>query len=265
VAKEVNPRLVFERLFSNGDSGEAGESRFRRNAYKKSILDFVMDDADQLRSQLGAHDKRKLDEYFTGVREIEGRLAKAEQHGTTLAAGVKEPAGIPAEIGEHMRLMADMMVLAFQADLTRICSFMIANDGSNRSYRAIGIPEGHHELSHHGGDKTKQAKLREINRYHITQLAYLCEKMKAIDEGEGSMLDNSMIVYGAGISDGDRHNHDELPILLIGKGAGTLTPGKHVKYAPETPMSNLFLSMMDRMGVREDAVGDSTGRLARLI
>ena len=160
--------------------------------------------------------------------------------------------------------MSDMVVLAMQADLTRISTFMFANDGSNRSYRNIGISEGHHELSHHGRDPVKQDKIRQINRFHVTQLAYMLEKMKSIREGEGTLLDNSMVVFGAGISDGDRHNHNDLPILLAGGGAGSLKPGRHVRYAKDTPLNNLFLAMLDRVGVRADNLGDSTGRLEQL-
>ena len=158
-----------------------------------------------------------------------------------------------------------MMVLAFQADQTRIATFMFANDGSNRSYKDIGVPEGHHDCSHHGGDKTKQEKVQKINQFHVENLGYLLNKMQSIQEPEGTMLDNSMVLYGAGISDGDRHNHDNLPLVLAGKGAGTIKSGRHIVYQNETPMSNLFLCMLDRMGVSTDHIGDSTGRLEQLI
>lgn len=265
VAKEINPRQVFERLFGNGDSEEESESRLRRNRYRKSILDFVMEDANDLKKKMGARDGRKLDEYLDGVREIERRVTSAEQANAINVDMKKQPGGIPKDPGEHIRLMSDMMVLAFQADLTRVCTFMFANDGSNRPYRNIGISDGHHHISHHQGDKEKHEKIRQINRFHVTQLAYLLEKMKGIQENGHSLLDNSMIVYGAGISDGDRHNHNDLPILLAGRGAGTLKPGSHIVYPDDTPMSNLFLSMLDRMKVREDKFGDSTGKLERLI
>lgn len=265
VAKEINPRQVFERLFGNGDSDEQAESRLRRNRYRKSILDFVMEDANNLKKRLGTHDGRKLDEYLDGVREIERRVNSAEQVNAINIDMKKQPGGVPKDPGEHIRLMSDMMVLAFQADLTRVCTFMFANDGSNRSYRNIGISDGHHQISHHQGDKEKHEKIRQINRFHVSQLAYLLEKMKGIQENGHSMLDNSMIVYGAGISDGDRHNHNDLPILLAGGGAGTLKPGQHHVFPDGTPMTNLFLSMLDRVGVREDKFGDSTGKIDRLI
>jgi hypothetical protein len=264
-AHEVDPRAVFERLFGSGDPGETLESRHRRERYKQSILDFVLEDANSLKSKLGVRDQNKLDEYFTGVREIEQRLKMAEKASLEgKLAGSDKPTGVPSDFGEHIRLLADMMVLAFQADITRICTFMIANDGSNRSYRNIDVPEGHHDCSHHGRDPIKQEKIRKINLFHMQQLAYLLEKMQSIKEPEGTLLDNSMIVYGAGISDGDRHNHDNLPILLAGKGAGTIKSGRHIVYKNGTPMTNLFLSMLDRIGVPAETLGDSTGRLQQL-
>ena len=263
VAKEINPRLVFDRLFGNGNMDEAAASRYRRESERKSILDFVQEDANDLKNKLGAHDNAKLDEYLTGVREIEQRLNRAGGDAPRVDPS-KRPTGVPSDPGEHIRLMGDMMILAMQTDTTRICTLMLANDGSNRSYSNIGISEGHHELSHHGGDPDKQAKIERINRFHIEQLGYILNRMQNTKEGSGTLLDNTMLVYGAGISDGDRHNHDELPILLAGKGAGTIKGGQHIRYVPNTPMSNLFLSMLDRMGVREDTFGDSNGRLDRL-
>jgi hypothetical protein len=265
VAKEVDPRLVFERLFSNGDANESAESRARRTRYNQSILDFVQEDAVSLKSKLGMRDQRKLDEYFAAVREIEQRVAVAEKMNKEISApGRLRPDGIPAGYDEHIRLMFDMLVLAFQADLTRIATFMLANEGSNRSFRLINIPDGHHDLSHHGNDKEKQRKIREINHFQMQQFAYFLEKLQSIQEVDGTLLDNSMIVYGGGISDGDRHNHDDLPVLLAGRGGGTIKTGRHVRYAQNTPMNNLFLSMMDRMGIPAETLGDSTGRLQQL-
>lgn len=264
MAKEVDPRLVFERLFGNGNREETDESRARRERYKKSILDFVLEDANSLKAQLGVRDQQKLDEYFTGVREIEKRLELASRV-INAPDGTVRPAGIPQDYSEHIKLMCDMLVLAFQADLTRISTFMLANDGSNRPYRMIDIPEGHHDLSHHGGDAAKHAKIRQINRFHVTHLAYLLEKLKGIQEPNGTLLDNCMIVYGCCISDGNRHNHDELPIILAGRGGGTIQTGRHVKYGPKTPMTNLFLCMLDRMGCPAEKFGDSTGKLDQLI
>ncbi len=265
VGKEIDPRLVFERLFGTNDPTETAESRKLRERDRQSILDFVKEDANRLKMQLGAHDRAKLDEYFIGVREIEQRLAKAEMaHQQLKLAGLNPDVAAPTNYADHIRLLGDMMVLAFQADITRVCTFMFANDGSNRSYQAIGVPEGHHDMSHHGNDPVKKDKVRQINTFHVTQLAYILEKMQGIKEADGTLLDNSMIVYGAGISDGDAHNHDNLPIILAGKGAGTIKTGRHIKYKNGTPMTNLFLAMLDRVGVHPDAIGDSTGRLDRL-
>lgn len=263
VAKEVNPRLVFERLFGAGEG--TAESRAKRDQYNLSVLDFVMEDASQLKGRLGKRDQQKLDEYFTAVREIEERLVRMEKMAASpTVQGARQPAGVPADFGEHIRLMGDMMVLAFQTDLTRICTFMFANDGSNRSYLPIGVPEGHHDMSHHGNDAHKLAQKQRIDVFHAQQLAYILNKMQSIQEPDGTLLDNSMIVYGAGISDGDRHNHDNLPLLIAGKAGGKLKTGRHLRYPNMTPMNNLFLSMLDKMGVDVEKLGDSTGKLQGL-
>ena len=265
MAHETSPRAVFERLFGSGDPNESAESKTRRIRDRQSILDFVTEDANALKNKLGSRDKAKLNEYFDGVREIEQRLTRMENATVQGAVAPKdEPNGKPATYAEQLRLLSDMMVLAFQSDQTRICTFMYANDGSNRAYNEIGVPEGHHDMSHHGHDPVKQDKVRHINRFHVENLAYLLEKLQSIHEPEGTLLDNSMIVYGAGISDGDRHNHNDLPILMAGGGAGTLKTNRHITYPQDTPMTNLFLSMLDRMGVPADHIGDSTGRLQQL-
>ncbi len=228
VAKEINPRLVFERLFSAPGKGD--DKAQRRERYKQSILDFVGEDARQLKNRLGSTDRHKLDEYLTGVRAIEQRLVRVEKTARTGRRRRHRPTGVPRDYREHLHLMADMLALAFQADLTRVATFVFANDGSNRSYRDYGVAEGHHDMSHHGGSKDKKAKIQKINQFHIEQFAYLLGKLKAVKEGNGTLLDNCMIVYGSGISDGNRHNHDELPILLAGKGGGTLKTGRHLRY-----------------------------------
>ncbi len=263
MAKEINPRSVFDRLFVGRNASGDRADRQKRELYKKSILDFALEDAQQLRSRLGQGDRRKLDDYLTSLREIEQRIARADTAAAGLPPGLSRPGGIPQGYGEHIRLMFDIMTLAFQTDSTRVCTFMYANEGSTRPYPFIGVPEGHHDLSHHGGDPRKHEKLKKINRFHIEQFAYLLGKLKAIREGEHSLLDNTMIVYGSGISDGDRHNHDDLPVLLAGKGAGTVKPGRHVKYSPQ-PLINLYLSLFDRLGVSAERLGDSTGRLPKL-
>jgi hypothetical protein len=270
VAKETDPRLVFERFFGGGDDTETTEARRERQTTDQSILEFVMEDAGQLRKQLGVQDRRKLDEYFTSVREIEQRLQFVEKVNAERAAGklgVTEPTGIPSDFGEHVRLMGDMMVLAFQTDMTRVCTFMFANEGSNRSYRVINIGEGHHELSHHGGSAEKLDKVKHINRFHAEQLAYILEKMQRTREGNGTLLDNTLLVYGGGISDGDRHNHDDLPILVAGGASMDVRGGRHIDYKNGTPMTNLFLTMFDKVGIPADTIGtigDSTGRLQLL-
>jgi hypothetical protein len=256
--------LVFERLFGSGSQTEEQESLARRDLFNKSILDFVMEDAANLKSRLGKRDQMKMEEYFTAVREIENRLTKFEnQAKLEAAAGVGRPKGIPGDYGEHIRLMGDMMVLAFQADLTRVATFMFANDGSNRSFAQIGVSDGHHDISHHGQQADKLEKKKAIDTYHIQQLAYVLKSMKSIKEGDSTLLDNTLLVYGAGISDGNAHNHNNLPILLAGHGGGYKS-GQHVIYDDHTPLNNLFITMLDRVGVRVDSLGDSNGRLKGL-
>jgi hypothetical protein len=262
--KEINPRLVFDRLFSAGDAEEAGVRRARRDRDRKSILDFVADDARRLRPRLGVADRGKVEEYLTSVRELEQRLAKAERAPTDAPADFARPTGIPKDYQEHVRLMCDLMVLAFQADATRIATFVYSNEASNRSYPSLGVPEGHHTLSHHAGDPEKHKKLRVINRFHLEQFAAFLGKLKAIPEGDGTLLDRAMIVYGSGISDGNRHNHEDLPILLAGRGDGTIRPGRHIRYAKNTPLNNLYLALLDRLDAPVESLGDSSGRLPSL-
>jgi hypothetical protein len=263
--KETNPRLVFERLFASGARDEADAARRIREKRRKSVLDFVAEDAGQLMMRLGSTDQKKMDEYLTSIREIEKRLVKSTLDLRDDAPkGVDIPTGIPRDYADHLRLMADMLVLAFQGDLTRVSTFVFANDGSNRNYRLIEVPEGHHDLSHHGGNKEKLEKIKKINTFHVNQFAYMLQKMKAIREGDGTLLDNCMIVYGGGIGDGNRHNHDNLPILLAGKGAGTIKSGRHIRYPSQTPLANLFLSMLERIEVPTEKLGDSTGLLEGL-
>ena len=265
VGKEVNPKLVFERLFAGGSKKEADQSRAQREAMQQSVLDFISDDAKRLQKKLGRNDNRKLDEYLTGVREIERRMnAGTDDLELTHDVNYAPPAGIPKEYKDHLRLMCDMMVLAFQTDSTRISTMMFANAGDNKNYRDIGVPEGHHSLSHHRDDPEKLEKITRINHFHVQQLSYLLQRMQSIQEGEGTLLDNSMIVYGSGISDGNRHNNENLPVLLAGGGAGTIETGRHIRYDYETPMCNLFMSMLERMNVKAPYVGDSTGSLSNL-
>jgi hypothetical protein len=259
--KEVNPKLVFERLFGSVPDAE----RVKRDQKRKSVLEFVREDSGDLSKQLGATDKRKLDEYFSAIRDIEQRIDRAAKLAEVKAPqSLTKPQGVPASYQDHIRLMCDLLVLAFQADLTRVVTFVLANEGSNKPYPFIGVSEGHHDLSHHGNDPKKKAKIRDINRFHTTQLAYLLKKLKSIKEGDGTLLDHCMIVYGSGNSDGNAHNHDDLPILLAGKGCGTIKTGRHVRYRNETPLNNLWLSMLNRMSIKVAALGDSTGTLPGL-
>lgn len=260
MSKTVAPRLVFERLFGDGQGAPA--ERAKRLAARQSVLDHVLDDARRLEADLGAGDRRKLDDYLTSVRDVERRLASSEAEPP--ADAVKVPRGVPGDYQEHMRLMCDLMALAFRTDATRVCTFMLANEGSNRSYQTIGVPEGHHDLSHHGNDEAKKQKLLEINRFHTSQLAYLLDRLAEQREGDGSLLDHSLVLYGSGISDGNRHNHDDLPVLLAGGGCGTIKSGRHLRYPQDTPMSNLFLSVLDRFDARIERLGDSTARLNSL-
>jgi hypothetical protein len=262
MAKEVNPQLVFERLFADQLSGDAPEARARRERYRKSVLDSVLEDARQLRGKLGTTDRQKVDEYLTSVRELETRIARVDKAPDVDLRGVRRPSGIPRSNQDHIRLMFDVLALAFQTDSTRVATFAYANEGSTKSYREIGVPEGHHDLSHHGRDLEKQAKIQKINIYHMEQFAYFLDKLRSIKEGDGTALDHSLIVYGSGISDGDRHNHDELPVLVVGKGSGTLKTGRHLVYPKDTPLNNLYLSLLDRVGVPAKALGDSKGPLA---
>jgi hypothetical protein len=257
---EVDPRLAFDRLFSNGTDSETQESRAKRDLYSQSILDLVTEDASRLKSKLGYTDRHKLDEYLTAVRELEQRIHQAEKFAAS-HPDFARPTGIPKEYEQHLRLMYDLMALAFQSDTTRVATFITAHDGDDRPYPFIGVSDGHHTLSHHQNDQAKKEKIAKINHFHMEQFARFLDRLKSVKEGQGTLLDNCMIVYGGAIGDGNRHNHDNLPILVAGRGGGTLKPGRHVKLDRETPMTNLYLSMLDRMGVPAQRVGDSTGKL----
>lgn len=258
--KEVSPKLVFDRLFASTPDAE----RLKRDARRKSVLDLVREDSQSLAPKLGAADTRKLDEYFAAVRDVELRIARAETLPAVTAPAYKAPDKVPANYDEHVRVMYDLIALAFQADVTRVVTCVLANEGSNRPYPFAGVSEGHHDLSHHGNDPKKKAKIRDINRFHTTQLAYFLTKLKSMREGDGTLLDHCMVTYGSGNSDGNAHNHDDLPVLLAGHGCGTLTPGRHVRYPKETPLNNLWVSLLNRMTVQVAALGDSTGALPGL-
>jgi hypothetical protein len=256
----LNPRQLFERLFGSG-TRLSPEARAQQTRIRRSVMDLVIADTRKLQSTLGPTDKRKLDEYLTSIREIERQLEKAEQDTTQIDPGMEKPFGIPTDFAEHFKLMTDMITVAFQADMTRVVTFLVTREGTSRSYREIGIPDGHHPLTHHRNDPTWMEKVAQINTYHVQQFATWIARLKAIKEGDSTVLDNSMIVYGAGLSDGNRHTHEDLPTLIAGRGGKFFKGGQRIVYRRETPIANLFLTMMDRMGVRVEHFGDSTGRL----
>jgi hypothetical protein len=256
---EVDPRAAFERLFGNGDSAASAEAAARRTIYRKSVLDFVLDDARRLERRLSASDRRKMDEYLTAVRDLERRIERAEQFPTpAVPAGYAAPE-IFETYEQHMQLMYDVLALAFQTDSTRVATFIVAHDGSNRPYPNIGIRDGHHDLSHHRNDEDKKKKLAQINRYHATQFARFLDRLKSTPEGNGTLLDNCTILYGSGLSDGNQHNVRDLPILVA--GSGTKAFGSHTRVEKDTPLTNLYRTMLRNVGVATEKVGDSSGTL----
>ena len=261
---EINPRNVFERMFGDGDSTDPA-ARLKRMQQDRSILDFVRADVARLEPSLGHRDKSKLDEYLESIRDIERRIQKAEQQNASMKMPLMEkPRAIPEEFAEHCKLMADLMVVAFQTDMTRVVTFMMAREGSNRSYRVIEVPDGHHSVTHHQNDPEKIGKTEKINQYHVQNFAYLIDRLSKTPDGDGSLLDHSMILYGSSISDGNAHTHHDLPLVLVGGGNGQVKGGRHVRYKPETPMNNLLVAMLDKAGVPAETLGDSTGELGYL-
>jgi hypothetical protein len=259
---EVNPRAAFERLF--GDASETPEARVKRLSYNKSILDFVSEDTRRLQGDLGKTDRRKLDEYLDAVREIERRIEMAEHDSKRFTPDMEEPAGVPPEFADHVKLMFDLMTLAFQADVTRISTFMICREGSTRTYREIGVNDAHHPLTHHRNNPEWIEKVAKINCFHLEQFAYFVNKLKSTQDGDATLLDRVMVVYGSGLADGNQHTHNDLPVVLAGAGNGALRPGRHVQYPKETPMTNLYVAMLDHMGITPEQIGDSTGELEHL-
>lgn len=262
MAKEIHPRLVFERLFGRGRA--TVKARRRNDFFRRSILDVVAEDAARLKNRLGTGDRRKVDEYFTSVREIEVRIARSARFPQVDVGRVAVPDSLPEETEEHMRLMYDLLVLAFRTDTTRTATLMLANEGSNRTYPMVGVKDGHHEISHHQDDAEKIEKIARIDRFFVEHFARFLKELHAAKEEDHSLLDQCMIVYGSGISDGNRHDHHDLPILLCGHGGGTIKTGMHLKTGGEVPLNNLFLSLLDRMGVTAERFGDSTGRLTSI-
>ncbi|MBP6602549.1 MAG: DUF1552 domain-containing protein [Verrucomicrobiales bacterium] len=262
---ESNPRHVFERLFGSGTKGERKKGFALRNQRQRSILDFVLEDAKQLNQQLGRNDQLKLDEYMTGVREIERRIEKSETFGLPDVPNAEAPAGIPTSYEEHVRLMMDMLVLAFETDSTRVVSFLLAHDGSNRSFKEVGVSEGHHSISHHQNKPDLLEKLAKIDLFYSQQFAYFLEQLKSRKDVDGNtLLHNSIVVWGSGLADPNSHRHTDLPIVVAGQGGGTIKTGLHTDLGQATPMSNLFLSFLDRYGIKEERFGDSTARISQL-
>jgi hypothetical protein len=263
VAPESNPRMLFERLFGAGAPGERAENMRRRQQEQRSVLDFVMEDARGMNRRLHGRDRDKLDQYLTGVREIETSIQKAEHFGPARDPEIDTPPGIPQERAQHISMMFDLLALAFQTDSTRVATLMLGHDGDNRSLPEIGISEGHHDLSHHFQNDEKIQKLMEIDLWYATQFAKFLQKLDSTKDVDGrSLLHNSMIIYGSGNADGNRHTHSNLPLVLAGHGGGALTTGRYVRYGGK-PMCNFFLTLAERMGVQKlDRFGDSTGRLA---
>ena len=264
---EVNPRAVFERLFGDGENFDPA-TRAVMARQDKSILDFVRGNVSELQTNLGGADKRKLDEYLYSLREIERRIIDAEKQaasgGRDQAPSIDKPAGIPVTFEDHAKLMFDLQVVAMRTDLTRVTTLMIGREGSNRTYRSIGVSEAHHGLSHHLNAAEKIEKITKINVLHAELFGYFLGQLANTPDGDGTLLDHSLVVYGSGLSDGNRHDHHDLPVIVAGGGGGTLNGGRHIQYAPQTPMTNLYLSLLDRMGVKPETIGDSTGRVEHL-
>lgn len=265
MATENNPRLVFERLFGAGAPGQRAANLQQRRAEQRSVLDFVSQDARAMQKRLQLSDRRKLDEYLGGVRELESRIERAEQFGDPRESTLESPVGIPESHAEYVELMTDLMTLAFQTDSTRIATLMMGHDGDNRSFDFLNISEGHHDLTHHQDKEERIQKVEEIDRWYVGQFAKFLQKLATVEDVDGkSLLHNSMILFGSGNADGNRHTHTDLPILLAGHGGGGFAPGRFVDHK-STPLTNLYLSMSERLGVQDLArFGDSTGKLANL-
>jgi len=258
--KEITPRMAFERMFGGGDNAQ----RRQRNFERQSILDVVQQDASRLMKRVGQTDRRKLDEYFTSVREIETRIDRVEQEDRKALPDIEVPFGRIEAFRQHARLMYDLMVIGFQTDTTRVATLMLDNAGGNRRYTEIGVKDAHHEMSHHRNRPEPVKNLQKIDQYLVEQFAYFLEKLDSVREAGGTLLDQSLVLYGSGISDGNRHDHGNLPIVLAGSGGGQIETGRYIVPQSERPMGNLFLSMLDMMGTPAESIGDSSGRLEEL-
>ncbi|MEW6126244.1 MAG: DUF1552 domain-containing protein [Acidobacteriota bacterium] len=261
---EVNPRNAFERLFGTNDYSLNAETRARRAEYRKSILDLVREDSEKLSKSLGQADRRKIDEYLTAVREVEKQIAAAENDNAQVNPTIEKPAGIPATFREYAKIMFDLQLVAFQSDITRISTLMLGREGSMRVYPEIEVPDPHHPLTHHRNNAEWIERVTKINCLHTELFAYFLQRLKSTKEGEGTLLDHSMIVYVSGLSDGNRHTHEELPVILAGRGDGKLQPGCHMVYKRGTPITNLYMNLLEHLGVQVERLGDSTGKLAQL-
>ena len=260
---EANPRVVFERLFGDGGSAADRLAALREDG---SLIDFVSDDIAHVQKKLGPGDRTKLSQYLDTVREIERRIQKAEQQTANSAApDLTRPIGVPSAYGDHAKLMFDLRALAMQADITRVITFQLAREASTRTYPEVGVPEAHHPTSHHGNDPEKLAKLAKINAYHVSLFAYYLEKLKSTPDGDGSLLDHSMILLGSGMGNPDVHNHVNLPIVVAGGGAGKLKGGRHIKYEEPTPLANLHLTLLDKVGIHLDSFADSKGTIDEVL
>jgi hypothetical protein len=260
---ENDPRVVFERLFGASQSTDPAVWRARRDQ-DRSILDAVRDKLGRLRGEVGSSDRVKLDQYVDAIRDLERRITKGEQRAARELPAFDQPAGIPRTFEEHARLMFDLHVLAYQADLTRVITFMVGHETSQRAYPEIGVSDAHHPLSHHGGNREKIERLIKVNTYHATTFAYYLDKLRSTPDGDGTLLDHLTLIYGSGMSDGNLHNHHDLPTLVVGGGSGSIKGGRHLRYPARTPVTNLFLTLLDKVGVPVDTLGDSTGRLEPL-
>jgi hypothetical protein len=255
-----NPRIVFERLF--GDTGNTDpDARLTRIQQQRSVLDSLIKEVAQLQGSLGMTDRRKLVEYLESIRDVERRIQVAERQTDRNLPVVDHPVGIPATYDEHVKLMCDLQVLAYQCDLTRVITLMLGREFSGVTYPQVGVPDAHHPVTHHAGEAEKIAKVEKINAYHVTQFAYMLEKMRSIPDGDGSLLDHATLIYGTGMGECNAHDPRNIPLLLAGGGAGTIKSGRHVRYPKETPLANLHLTLLDNFGINRDRIGDSTGRL----
>ena len=257
-----DPRSVFERMFGASGSTDPA-ARLARMQRDKSILDFVTDETARLNARLGA-DRTKFAEYLDSVRDIERRIQRAEEQNTRELPVVNQPVGVPADYAEHAKLMMDLLALAYQTDLSRICTFMLAKEVSGRAYPEIGVSDSHHPLSHHQNEPEKLDRLHKINEYHFRQFAHLVDKLSKTSEGDGTLLDHTVFLYGTGISDSNTHFHDDLPIAVIGGKAAGIKGGRFVRYPQGTPLANLHVTLLDKLGLPVEAFGDSTGKLTGL-